>query len=192
MKGLSSRDLITIGIFNAVSIVLYIVIGIATMPVPLLHILAVQPLAAIVCGAVFLLLATKVQKQGIFLVSGLLYGIIFSILMGLYATLILGPLFGFIADKVCGDYKSSIKMSVGYSVFMLGLYYGQIFFFFFFTDWFLALFEGNALAHKQTVTQVMTGGMLGIMTVVILLTGALGGFIGTKMLKKHFIKAGVV
>ena len=116
MKNLNSKDLITIGIFNAVAIVLYISIGILTIPVPFLHIFCVQPLAAILNGTVLLLLVFKVQKKGTFFISGLIQGAVFSLLMGLYASITICPLMGLLADLICGQFKSKFRLITGYSI----------------------------------------------------------------------------
>ncbi|RCX18840.1 energy-coupling factor transport system substrate-specific component [Anaerobacterium chartisolvens] len=191
MRKLTSKDLITIGIFNAVAIVLYLFVGVITMPVPILHSFASQPIAALLNGAVFMLLAQKTGKRGMFFISGILHGIVFSMLMGLYATLILAPAAGLLADIICGDFKSKWRTVISYTLLMLGLYYGQVFFFFFFTDWFMSFFEGNALAHKQSAAERMTGMVFLVTTAAMLATGIIGGYIGTRVFKKHFEKAGV-
>lgn len=189
---LGPRDFITIGIFNAVGLFLYIAIGLLTISVPVLHLFAVQPLVAIVNGSVFLLLATKVNKKGVFFISGIIQGIVFSLLLGLYATLIIGPLVGFVSDLIWGTSKSKIRLILAYAFFMLGMYFGMVFLFLVFNEWFLSLFKGVALEHKQVAASNTTWLIVMIMILATFIASFLGGLMGSKMLKKHFVKAGMV
>lgn len=127
MKALNKKDLINIGIFNAVAVALYFAIGVATSGVPVLHVFGVTPIAALISGAIYLLMVMKVKKKGVFLISGIVQGIVFSLMLGLYASIVIIPLLGFIADMICGNFSAKKLLVTAYGIFMVGIYYGQIF-----------------------------------------------------------------
>lgn len=191
-KSIFIKDLITIGIFNAIARVIYFIASIVFVGVPFLYISLSPIIIALLNGPVFILLLLKTESKNIFFISGVIQGTIFSLIMGLYGTLILGPLFGYIADRVAGNKSGTIRIIFAYSIFITGLYLGQLLLFIIFTDWFLSLYSGSELHHNTTLSNIFTSIVIIFTSLSVFISGIIGGFIGTRMLKKHFIKAGIV
>ena len=100
-RGLSVKDLVTIGIFTALMLVFSMVGGIFFAPNPVLTFY--MPVgSAILCGPIYLLLIAKVKKRFAITIVGALIGIIWFV-TGMHWAFALGTiLMGIVADLVAG------------------------------------------------------------------------------------------
>ena len=96
-RGLSVKDLVTIGIFTALMLVFSMVGGIFFAPNPVLTFY--MPVgSAILCGPIYLLLIAKVKKRFAITIVGALIGIIWFV-TGMHWAFALGTiLMGIVAD----------------------------------------------------------------------------------------------
>ena len=77
-KGLTVKDLVTIGIFNALFFVFELIGSLPFAPNPALTFY--QPLGiALLCGPVFLLMVAKVPKRGNIAICGIINGVIWFV-----------------------------------------------------------------------------------------------------------------
>ena len=100
-RGLSVKDLVTIGIFTALMLVFSMVGGIFFAPNPVLTFY--MPMgSAILCGPIYLLLIAKVKKRFAITIVGALIGIIWFV-TGMHWAFALGTiLMGIVADLAAG------------------------------------------------------------------------------------------
>ena len=120
-KGLTVKDLVTVGIFSALFLVFALVGGIFFAPNPVLTFY--MPVgSALLCGPVYLLMLAKVQKRWAATILGALLCVIWFV-TGMHWAMALGYLvMGIVADLVAGTgkYKSKKVNSLSYILISLG------------------------------------------------------------------------
>lgn len=120
-KGLTVKDLVTVGIFSALFLVFALVGGIFFAPNPVLTFY--MPVgSALLCGPVYLLMLAKVQKRWAASILGALLCIVWFV-TGMHWAMALGYLvMGIIADLIAGTggYKSKKINSLSYILLSLG------------------------------------------------------------------------
>ena len=191
--GLTVKDLVTIGIFSALFLVFALVGGIFFAPNPVLTFY--MPVgSALLCGPVYLLLLAKVHKRWAVTILGAILCIVWFV-TGMHWAMALGYLImGIIADLVAGagSYKSRKINSLSYILISLG---GTASYLVFFADpdgWAKTMLgNGTEQSYIDTMRATGTGWILVIMLVGTVLAAALSAFIGCRMLKKQFEKAGI-
>ena len=192
-KSLTVKDLVTVGIFSALFLVLALVGGIFFAPNPVLTFY--MPVgSALLCGPVYLLMLARVQKRWAAAVLGALLCIVWFV-TGMHWAMALGYLvMGIAADLAAGigSYRSKKLNSLSYILLSLG---GTASYLVFFADpdgWARTML-GNG-TEQSYIDAMRSTGTVWIMVVMLagtILAAAVSAFIGCKMLKKQFEKAGI-
>lgn len=192
-KGLTVKDLVTVGIFTALFLVFALVGGIFFAPNPVLTFY--MPVgSALLCGPVYLLMLAKVQKRWAVTILGAILCIIWFV-TGMHWAMALGYLImGVVADLVAGtgSYKSKQINSLSYILLSLGGT-GSYLVFFADPDGWAKTMLGNGTEQSYIDTMRSSGTTL-IMVIMLagtVLSAAISAFVGCKMLKKQFEKAGI-
>ncbi|WP_449189645.1 MptD family putative ECF transporter S component [Treponema lecithinolyticum] len=186
------KDLVNIAIFSVIYFVGLFVIG---TPLGFLVVtyLAFPFAVSVVLGIAVMFLLAKVQKPfGLFIFAAL-PGCLMT-LMGHTPVVAIHSLivaaFAELVRKACG-YKTVKGSIVGYALMSLWLC-GAFWQIYIFTDQYRALTEkmmGAAYAQQLVSLPIW---IMPILYVTAFAGGILGGLLGAKVLKKHFIKAGLV
>ncbi len=192
-KSLTVKDLVTTGIFSALFLVFALVGGIFFAPNPVLTFY--MPVgSALLCGPVYLLMLAKVQKRWAVTILGALLCVIWFV-TGMHWAMALGYLvMGIFADIVAGvgGYKSKKINSLSYILISLG---GTASYLVFFADpegWASTMLgNGTEQSYIDTMRSTGTMGIMAGMLAGTILAAAVSAFIGCKMLKKQFEKAGI-
>lgn len=192
-KGLSVKDLVTVGIFSALFLVFALVGGIFFAPNPVLTFY--MPVgSALLCGPVYLLMLAKVKKRWAASILGAILCIVWFV-TGMHWAMALGYLvMGVAADFVAGagEYKSKMMNSVSYIVISLG---GTASYLVFFAnpDGWAKTMLGNGTEQSYIDTMRETGSVwiMLVMLVGTVLAAAVSAFVGCKMLRKQFEKSGI-
>lgn len=192
-KGLSVKDLVTVGIFSALFLVFALVDGIFFAPNPVLTFY--MPVgSALLCGPVYLLMLAKVKKRWAASILGAILCIVWFV-TGMHWAMALGYLvMGVAADFVAGagEYKSKMMNSVSYIVISLG---GTASYLVFFAnpDGWAKTMLGNGTEQSYIDTMRETGSVwiMLVMLVGTVLAAAVSAFVGCKMLRKQFEKSGI-
>ncbi len=192
-KGLTAKDLVTVGIFSALFLVFALVGGIFFAPNPVLTFY--MPVgSALLCGPVYLLMLAKVQKRWAATILGVILCIVWFV-TGMHWAMSLGYLImGIAADLVAGTggYKSKKINSISYILLSLG---GTASYLVFFADpngWAQTMLgNGTEQSYIDTMRSTGTIWIMVIMLAGTVLAAALSAFVGCKMLKKQFEKAGI-
>ena len=192
-KSLTVKDLVTVGIFSALFLVFALVGGIFFAPNPVLTFY--MPVgSALLCGPVYLLMLARVQKRWAAAILGALLCIVWFV-TGMHWAMALGYLvMGIAADLAAGigSYRSRKLNSLSYILLSLG---GTASYLVFFADpdgWARTML-GNGTEQSYIDAMRFTG-TVWIMVVMLagtILAAAVSAFIGCKMLKKQFEKAGI-
>ena len=192
-KGLSVKDLVTVGIFSALFLVFALIGGIFFAPNPVLTFY--MPVgSALLCGPIYLLMLAKVQKRGAAAILGAILCIVWFV-TGMHWAMALGYLvMGIVADCVAGagQYKSKKINSLSYILLSLG---GTASYLVFFADpngWAATMLgNGTEQSYIDTMRSTGTVWIMIIMLAGTIIAAAISAFIGCKMLKKQFEKAGI-
>jgi len=190
-KKLRTKDLIFAGSFGAIYIVLTLILVMVTGAIPVLYIIS-PVLVGAVCATVYELCVLKVHKFGAALILGILFGVATS--AAYLPGMILAIIVALLAELVMafGKYKSKKMFLLSYVVFNLtmvcpftNLYFNR--------DVFIAMAtEYNGPEYAAGVASFATGWLPLIQIGLAVLGAVIGLFIASKLIKKHFEKAGIV
>lgn len=192
---LNSRDLISIGIFGAISLVIFFVTG-GLAALTLVGTVANIPITCFFTSIAYMLLVSKVRKKGTFLIMGII-----NVLPGFMAANVIGVAAA-IAGWVVAEIIASTRHYNGKKTLILAYVVGCTLQSAGFT---LPMYLSNAqylVARKEILhltgaalsqyIQMFTWPMFGSMVLLTVLTSLFGAIISTKLLKKHFAKAGLL
>ena len=191
---LNGKDLMNVGIFTAVYLVIYIISSCVLGIIPLLS-LTMNFFSSILLGIPVMLYFTKIKKFGMALITYAINGVLMAFLgLGIYS-LILGVICGLIAELILrsGRYQSANCAVLAFSIACVGGNGNTL-------SWII----GGEKVLEQTAASLGTdyanavGGYFSHWWVfpIIMLSafagGLIGGLLGKAVLKKHFIRSGLV
>lgn len=192
-KGLSVKDLVTTGIFTALVFVFIFVGSIFFAPNPVLTFFMPAG-GGLLAGPAFLLMIAKVQKRWSLSIMGVVICIIWFV-TGMHWAMALGYLvMAIVADFVAGagKYRSKKLNSLAYILFSLGSTGTYILFFVDPNGWAQTMLgNGTEQSYIDTMQATANTGILVAMFAAVLITSAISAFVGCKLLKKQFEKAGI-
>lgn len=194
MKGkLNGRDFITIGIFNAIAIFIYISVTFA-MATTVIGGFIASGVSFMVAATVYILMAMKVKKKGVFTISGALVALI-ALSGGHLSHAAFAVIGGIIYDLIIGNYERKVRIIFGYGIFVLADFLGTVLPTILFGK---ASFIKRALKWKMSEIQIKETlsyfkvSWLISFGIITFMLGCIGALVATKILKKHFEKAGVI
>lgn len=192
-RGLSARDLVTVGIFTALYLVFTMVGGAFFAPNPVLT-FWMPAAAALLTGPVYLLLIAKVPKHGPLIILGIVEGLI-MFATGMYwgwslACVVLGVVADFVAG-IGGFRNKALNFTafVVYSLSPMGSYLmlwadpaG-------YTSYLVG--KGTEQAYMDTMMSTATDWMLPVMVLACVACAVVSGLLGMRLLHRQFEKAGM-
>ena len=193
---LTVPDLISIGVFTALYFVLVTIATFASVAIfPGFNNVVLPAFCALISGCVYTLLVVKLQKFGGISVMGIVMGLFFMISGHFIISFAANIVMGIVADCVAkvGKYKSKKWIILSYVLFSYGLF-GPVIPMWFMNDAYVAnlvargkdaVYIAELFANINMVTFVLA-------VVATLICALVGGWFGMKMIKKHFVKAGIV
>ncbi|MGN6715616.1 energy-coupling factor transport system substrate-specific component [Anaerocolumna jejuensis DSM 15929] len=192
-KGLTVKDLVTIGIFTALLFVTMLVGGIFFAPNPVLTFY--MPLgAALLGGPVFMLLVAKVPKRGAISLAGILCGVIWFA-TGMHWAMDLGYIIGGIAGDLIagtGKYRNKGLNILAFICISLGATGSYICYFADRGTWSSYMLNGGTSAsYIDAMNGAAQNWMLAVILLGTVLVAGFSAFVGVKLLKKQFEKAGI-
>lgn len=192
-KGLSVKDLVTTGIFSALFLVFTVIGGLPFAPNPVLTFY--MPMgAALLCGPVYLLFVAKVQKRWSITILGVIMAIAWFV-TGMHWAFSLGYLaMAIVADVVAGagHYRSRGLNLLSYMMLSLGGIYTYVVFFIDPQGWAATMLEnGTTQDYIDTMNASAPSWLLAVIVVGTLAIAAFSGWMGSRLLKKQFEKAGI-
>lgn len=190
---IKAKDLITVGIFTAIQFVVCMAVamlGYIPIFIPLLAVLV-----PLIGGIPFMLFLTKTKKFGMVTIMSVLIGLI-TCLMGMGVWVILtAPVFGILADLIfrSGGYASVKKSILGYGVFSMWVIGNYIPIVVTRDAYFQMLATGGyGEEYTQTLMHYIPDWSLLPLLAACFVSGILGALLGRVLLKKHFVRAGIV
>lgn len=187
---LNGKDLINVGIYAAI----YCVITTAVAMLGFIPIML--PLLAVICPLVgsipMMLFMTKVKKFGMVTLMGTILGL-FLWLTGMgYWPAVFGVICGLLADLLdkSGNYKSATRIVIGNGIFhiilfanMLPLYLDA--------EGYFSTRQDFGQEYISSLTNIMQPWTAPVLLIGSFTAGIIGALIGRKLMKEHFIKAGI-
>lgn len=184
------RDYITTGIFVVLYFVVYTIVG-TPLGMSAIGNVFIFGVCSLVWGTVFMLLYSKVNKNGVVLtMSTLLALLILIVFWGISIFIFIGGIVGEYIWRKC-DKKKYTTMTICYTIQILSWNLGSFITLIFLKDLYLNSIGGYADMF-EVVYNLITGPLfiVGIFSTVI--GCVIGSYIGKKILRKHFKKAGIV
>lgn len=189
---LNGKDLINVGIFTVIYIILFFVSGMLGY-IPIFAV-ALPLVVGILTGIPFILFITKTKKFGMVTLMGILVGILCFLMGQSWIAIVSGVVCGLLADLIfkSGGYKSWKKTLFGYCVFTEWVI-GSMLPMWIMRDVFIEQAEKMPSAdYKETIMALTTDWMLPVVIVLGIVGAIIGAYIGRSTLKKHFQRAGIV
>lgn len=194
-KKLTTLDRVNIGVFGAIAVTTQMIVGFAA-GTTLVGVILSVPIISLFLGTIYMLLAVKVKKTGVFLALGII-----NALPGLMVANVIGVILciagSFIAEYIASrrDYSKKCDLIAAYvsertthfAGFCLPIYLSAVSF----------LYERKDMFHlteetiQEFVSYLTWPGFIGII-VLNIVTSLIGAWVGLRVLTKHFEKAGLV
>ena len=194
---LSVKDLVLVGILTTLVTVIGMVVGMFIMPLMGFALIAGFALSALVTAPIYLLLAFKVRKRGVMLLHSVLRGLFYT-LMGFPHMLIVVLPMGIIGELImtpASSYNSIKRNTVAWMVFNVGYgLHGAILFWVFGSQYCSEHMSSMISAEQLALMNLYYFDPLIVLAIAALgaASGAVGCLLGWSMLKRHFIKSGLI
>ena len=193
---LTVPDLISIGVFTALYFVLVTIATFSSAALfPGFNNVVLPAFCALISGCVYMLLVAKLQKFGGISVMGIVMGLFFMtsghFIISFTANIVMGIVADFVAKA--GNYKSKKGLLASYVLFSYGLF-GPVIPMWFMKDAYVANLEarGKEASYIEELFANINMGTFVFAVIATLVCALVGGLFGQKMIKKHFVKAGIV
>ena len=171
-RKLTAKDAITAGALGAVCIAIRFVFMLVGGVSPYVW-FATHFIDAILIGPVFMLMVAKVRKNGPFLLTSLVTGVVLVCLRA-------------------GQFRQKSWLVLGFFCFNLG-FIGDFLPLWFTKESYLEYAAQMMDAgYMATMEGLLTWPVFGIIVLSILVGSILGALLGMKLMRKHFVKAGLV
>ena len=188
---LKGKDLINVGIYAAI----YCVV---TMAIAMLgYIPIMMPLLVVFCPLIgsipMMLFMTKVRKFGMVTLMGIMIGLFLWITGMGYWPFIFGIVCGFLADLLdkSGNYRSAVKTIIGNGILHIIIFANMIPLYIN-IDGYFSTRQDFGQEYIASLTSIMQPWTAPVLLIASFVCGVIGAIIGQKLLKKHFVKAGIV
>ena len=189
---LKPKDLITVGVFTAMYFVVFFGFGMLGLFGPAVHAIGIV-LGSLANGIVFALYFTRIRKPGMIFLTGIISSLLMVLTGHAWTTLVTAAVFSILAEIVLarGRYRSARASALAYGVFSLWVA-GPILPLYYQHDAYIAdigkkMGDGYARAWETLFSPAFLLGLLA----VVFVSSFLGGRLGQKMLRKHFMRAGI-
>lgn len=190
-KKLELKDLVLIGIFAVIYLVLMFAVGMIGL-IPILF-LVYPTIAGIICGPLVLLFMAKEQKPFALFIFGMLMPIVMFLGGHTYIVILISVIIILIAELIrkMGNYNSMKHNIISCAVFSMwiGSSLSQMLFA---KEKYIQMCKMMGDEYTKALEKLITYPNLLLVFVGAFIGGLIGAFIGKKLLKKHFERAGIV
>jgi energy-coupling factor transport system substrate-specific component len=189
----TTRDYITLAIFN---VVMLVILTLVTAFTHALSYLIGGGAVALFNGAIYMAMANKINKRGIIFFSSVIMGL-FYLAMGFVHFLITMAAFGILCELVMwgkNAYTSTFRNSIGFSLYYVGWCLCGVVPLIFFKEHYMATLTQNFTQKEldKLLVSYETPGLVLLMCFIAIAGGVAGCYIGSLLLKKHVKKAKLV
>ncbi|WP_029150517.1 MptD family putative ECF transporter S component [Microbacterium indicum] len=189
----SARDLLNVAIFAVIYFVIVVVIAMLGVVSPLVMLLTL-PLSAIAAGIPYMLFLTRVRHAGMAALFGIVIALLYLMMGHPWQSTLTTIALSVLAELLlwAGRYRSKWGAIWAYVVFS-GWFAGPWIPFFADPVAYLQRSGSQAMGedYVEAFAEVVTVPMVTIMIAATLVCGFLGALLGTSLLRKHFVRAGL-
>lgn len=189
---LNAQDLINVGVYTALYLVVYFVVGtLGAIPIVYPFLFVVWP---IVTGIPFMLFLTKVKKPGMVFIMALILGLFWFLIGYTWLPVLSYIIFGLIAEIIfkVAEYKKFKLLTIGYWIFSCGSLGCQAPIWLMADTYMSSVRDSMGDQYADQLAYYMPWWMGVAAFGIMLISAIIGALLGRKMLKKHFERAGIV
>ena len=193
-NALNGKDLINIGIFTAIFVVLNVAVActLGMIPIGFMLLAFVTP---IVTGIPIMLYYTRIKKFGMILIMEIILGLVLLLTGMGYNGLILGIAFGLLGELIfkIGNYTSSKMAVLSYAVVSVAISANYIHWLSASKEW----LSKKAISYGEVYINSVSGffdynWIFPVLMLSAFVGGIIGALIGKSTLKKHFERSGLL
>ena len=188
---LNVKDLITVGVFLVIIIVLIFIFWMLGY-IPMVM-LALPILAALICGIPYMLFLTRVSKFGMVTLLGVIIGIVMFLTGHTWVPIVTFTVCALIADIILkmGIYSSIKNSIISHGVFILGIMGNMLPFFILRDAYMSAMRASMGNDYVNVIAPYLQTNFLIVLIILTFIAGLISAYIGKIVLKKHFERAGI-
>lgn len=190
-KKLKIKDLVTIGVFAVIYLVIMFSVGMIGV-IPILF-LVYPTILGIVSGTVVMLFMAKVQKPWALLIFGMLTPIFMMVEGHTYILVLHAFVVILIAELIrrAGNYNSFKYNMLSFAIFNTWIC-GSLMQMLWAREKYIEMTMMMGKEYVDTLERLITYSNMALVYLGAIIGGLIGAHIGRILLKKHFIKAGIV
>ena len=190
-KKLKIKDLVTIGVFAVIYVVIIFALGMIGF-LPVLY-LVYPALLGIVSGTVIMLFIAKVQKPWAVLILGMLTSVFMMVEGNTYLLIIHSFVVMLIAELIrrVGNYNSFKYNMLSFAIFNTWIC-GSLMQMLWAREKYIEIAMVMGEDYVNALIKLVTYPNMALVYLGAILGGLIGANIGRILLKKHFIKAGII
>jgi len=190
-KKLKIKDLVTIGVFAVIYVVIIFALGMIGF-LPVLY-LVYPALLGIVSGTVIMLFMAKVQKSWAVLILGMLTSVFMMVEGNTYLLIIHSFVVMLIAELIrrVGNYNSFKYNMLSFAIFNTWIC-GSLMQMLWAREKYIEIAMVMGEEYVNALIKLVTYPNMALVYLGAILGGLIGANIGRILLKKHFIKAGII
>ena len=190
-KKLKIKDLVTIGVFAVIYVVIIFALGMIGF-LPVLY-LVYPALLGIVSGTVIMLFMAKVQKPWAVLILGMLTSVFMMVEGNTYLLIIHSFVVMLIAELIrrVGNYNSFKYNMLSFAIFNTWIC-GSLMQMLWAREKYIELSMMMGKEYVDILIKLITYQHMALVYLGAIIGGLIGANIGRILLKKHFIKAGII
>lgn len=191
-KKLKVKDLVSIGVFGVIYLVLLFGVGMMGI-IPILF-LIYPTVLGIVAGTVVMLFMTKVQKPWALFIFGMVSPLVMFAAGHTYVIVVLSLIVMIIAELIrkIGNYNSFKYNMLSYAVFSTWICSSMMQMLLVKEKYLEMSIEMMGKDYVDAMEKLITYPHMALVALGAFLGGIIGAYIGKALLKKHFEKAGIV
>lgn len=188
---LELKDLVLIGVYAVIYLVMMFAVGMMGV-VPMLF-LIYPAVAAIICGPLVLLFMAKVPKPMALAIFGLIMPVIMLLGGHTYVVIVVAAIILVIAELIrkLGNYRSLKYNMLSYAVFSMWIG-GSLSQMVLAREKYLQMCKMMGDSYGPALAELITYPNLALVFLGAFVGGLIGALLGKKILKKHFIRAGLI
>ena len=191
-SGDTVRFLVTVGAFTAIYIVVFFSLGMLGFGGPIFMLIG-HMAGILLNGVVIALYLAKTRRFGAMTILGLAVGLLMGSTGHFWGVIIGVPLLGLCADFITrlGKHQSRIHDAIAYAVFSLWFIFPYLPIFYASGAYFDNIASQMSREYADAMSKIFTPVFIIIWGVIIGIVGYISGWFGTKIVAKHFAKAGM-
>lgn len=194
-KKLKTKDLVNIGIFSVIYMVLSILVMVTAIFSPILWLLW-PAITGIICNFIYMLLVSKVPKPGtaflLIAITGIIYFVTGECTWVIVASCVVSGILAEFVRKIMG-YKNTKSEIISSGIICIGLIGSPLPMWLFQESYMKSIIEMGMdpeyVGKLQTLISIPT--LIGVV-VAAFVGGVVGAYIGKAIFKKRFEKAGII